>query len=63
MEKLDPAHSLPPQESWELGLVSSLSGSCSEMVLSLRSPLTDLLPIFFLDGLPNSGLGMLPLKG
>lgn len=60
MEKLDPVHSLPPQEWWEVGLLSSLSASCSEMVLSLRSPPTDLPPSFFLHGLPSTGLGTLP---
>lgn len=59
-EKLDPVHSLPPQERWEVGLLSGLSASCSEMVLSLRSPPTDLPPSFFLHGLPSTGLGTLP---
>lgn len=64
--KLDAVHALPtllpllPQVSWEAGLPSSLSASCSEMVLSLRRLPADLLPGFFLLGLPSCGLGTLP---
>ena len=59
-EKLDPPHPLPPRGSWELGSVSTLSPSCSEMVLSLHTPLAD-LPVICLGGLSITGFGMLPM--
>lgn len=55
MEKLEPPHSLPARAPWELASASILSGSCSEMVLSLRASLTDVTPIIFPDGLPVTG--------
>ncbi|TNN73512.1 hypothetical protein EYF80_016302 [Liparis tanakae] len=60
-EKLDPAHSPAPGASWEPGLGSGLSGSCSAMVLSLHTPLTS-LPAIFLGVLSISSVGMLPLR-